>query len=285
MGLSSLAADAAGFDTHLKLLIACHTCLDQVKVVGNEQARQSLGSSCCDAMISTASGSADSACGSTQTPTSSCKPWSAAHLTADLLKGLAATSCQLSTVLKALQSCLPGTAVSFPKAQKLVQFLTQMKAEKSSWHGIVFVKTRAGAHAVAELLQHTVGLQGVSVSPLTGHGKSGNVAAVTDAMKGMSIKRQVETLDSFRAAQGMNLLVATAAAEEGIDVPRCEFAVNYTVVETGREWTQRQGRARMHGSKFVSIVERGSTDLAQLEKSKREAENEYAAVMQSCFVV
>lgn len=283
MGLSLPAADAADYDIHVRLLKACHTCLDQVKVVGNEQARQSLGSSCCDAILGTASSSVNLACGSTQTPASSCKP--VAQLTADLLAELAATSCQLPTVLKALQSCLPGTAVSFPKAQKLVQFLTQMKAEKSSWYGIVFVKTRAGAHALAELLQHTAELQGVSVSPLTGHGKNGNVAAVTDAMKGMSIKRQVETLDSFRTAQGMNLLVATAAAEEGIDVPRCEFAVSYTVVESGREWTQRQGRARMHGSKFVSIVERGTTDFAQLEKSKGEAENEYAAVMQSCFTV
>lgn len=285
MGLSPPAADAADFDVHVRLLMACHTCLDQVKVVGSEQARQSLGSSCCDAMLRTASGSANSACGCTQTPTSSSKPWSVAQLTADLMAELAATSCHLPTVLEALQSCLPGTAVTFPKAQKLVQFLAQMKAEKSSWHGIVFVKTRAGAHALAELLQYTAGLQGINVSPLTGHGKTGYVAAVTDAMKGMSMKRQVGTLDSFRAAQGMNVLVATAAAEEGIDVPRCEFAISYTVVESGREWTQRQGRAHMHGSKFVSIIERGTTDWAQLDKSKREAENEYAAVMQSCFLV
>lgn len=285
MGLSTPAADAADCDIHVRLLMACHTCHDQVKVVGSERARQSLGSSCCDAMFGTASSCTDSACGSTQTPTSSHKPWSVAQLTTDLLAELAATIFQSPTVLKALQSCLPGTAVTFPKAQKLVQFLGQMKVDKSSWHGSVFVKTRAGVHALAEMLQHTAELQEVSVSTLTGHGKTGNVSGVTDAMKGMNIKRQVETLDSFRAAQGMNLLVATAAAEEGVDVPRCEFAVSYTVVETGREWTQRQGRARMHGSKFVSIVARGTTDLAQLEKSKREAENEYAAVMQSCFIV
>ena len=60
-------------------------------------------------------------------------------------------------------------------------------------------------------------------------------------MKGMSIRRQADTLDSFRVAQGMNVLVTTAAAKEGIDIPSCDFAVSYTVVESGREWTQRQG--------------------------------------------
>ena len=92
-------------------------------------------------------------------------------------------------------------------------------------------------------------------------------------MKGMKIRHQVDTLDSFRAAQGMNVLMAAAAAEEGIDIPRCEFAVSYTVVESGREWTQRQGRARMHGSQFVSIIERGIADLLQLNKSEQEVDN------------
>ena len=277
------AVDATDFDIHLRLLLACNSCLDEVKVVGCEQALQSLGSSCCDAMHSTVSSPHDAASDSTQAPMMSHKP--AAQLTSDFIAELAATSCQLPAVLKALQSGLHGAAVSFPRALKLVEFLAQMKMEKSSWHGIIFVKTRAGTHALTELLQQTADLAGVKISPLTGHGKTGNVAAVTDAVKGMNIRDQVDTLDSFRAAQGMNVLVATAAAEEGIDIPRCEFAVSYTVVESGREWTQRQGRARMHGSQFVSIIETGTTDLLQLNKSKREADNEYAAVVQSCFIV
>ena len=77
----------------------------------------------------------------------------------------------------------------------------------------------------------------------------------------------------------MNILVATAAAEEGVVTPRCEFAIRYTMVESGSEWTQRQGRARMHDRQFVSIIERGATDVFQLNKSKQEADNEYAAVV------
>ena len=40
----------------------------------------------------------------------------------------------------------------------------------------------------------------------------------------------------------------------------------------------------MHGSHFVSIVERGTTDLLQLNKSKQETDKEHAAVVQSCLL-
>ena len=279
--LSLPNADASDLATHVKLLVACNTCLDQVKVIGSEQALQLLGSNCCFAMQSTPTGVPGSAHDSANAPAPSCKPF--AQLTADLVAELAATCCQLPQVLTALQAGIDGTTVSFPKAQKLVEFLTQMKAKKSSWHGMVFVKTRAGVHALSELLQRTAPLQGVAFSPLTGHGKT--VAGVTEGMRGMNIRQQAETLDSFQAAQGMNVLLATAAAEEGIDIPNCEFAVSYTVVESGREWTQRQGRARMPDSQFVSIVETGTNDLIQLGKSRQEAFNEYAAVMQPHFMV
>ena len=267
--------DAADFHVLLKLLEACNTCLDQVQVVGCEQTLQQLGSSCFDAMSGTKSSEFSNLTVSGDK--------TAGQLTAALVTDLAATTCQLPAVLEALQAGMNGAVVSFPKAQKLVEFLTQMTQAKSAWHGIVFVRTRSGVYALTALLQKAAGLGEVSFSPLTGHGKS--VAAVTSAMQGMNIRRQAETLDRFKAAQGRNVLIATAAAEEGIDIPRCEFAVSYTVVESGREWTQRQGRARMLDSQFVSIIERGTNDWAQLCKSKQEAENEYAAVIQSCFIV
>ena len=105
-GLSVPAVDAADFDIHLRLLLACNTCLHQVRLVDCEQALQCLGSSCCDAMHSTASSPHDAAPDSTQAPTSSHMP--ATQLTADVIAELDATSCQLSAVLKALQSGLHG---------------------------------------------------------------------------------------------------------------------------------------------------------------------------------
>ena len=53
----------------------------------------------------------------------------------------------------------------------------------------------------------------------------------------------------------MAVLVSSAGAEEGWDTVTYELVVSYTLIETGREMIQKQGMARMVGSKFVSIVE------------------------------
>ena len=98
----------------------------------------------------------------------------------------------------------------------------------------------------------------------------------------MKVKDQAAILHSFKNGQGRQVLVATAAAEEGLDIPTCEFVLCYTAVETGRERTQRQGRARMLKSLFVHLLEQGTSDEAQLVKSKQQAENEYAALLHSC---
>ena len=95
MGLQPPPAGTADFDIHVKLLLACNTCLDEDKVVGREQALQSLGSSCCDAMHNTTFGCAQPAC-SVKMPSSSGKP--VAQLTADLIAELGVTSCQLPAV-------------------------------------------------------------------------------------------------------------------------------------------------------------------------------------------
>ncbi len=101
----------------------------------------------------------------------------------------------------------------------------------------------------------------------------------------MKVKDQAGILHSFNNGQGRQVLVATAAAEEGLDIPTCEFVLCYAAVETGREWTPRQGRARMLKSQFVHLLEQGTPDEAQLVKSKQQAVNEYAALLHSCSTV
>lgn len=51
---------------------------------------------------------------------------------------------------------------------------------------------------------------------------------------GMSSKQQQAALEAFRQP-GRQLLVSTAAGEEGIDVPRCELVVRYAATQTGEE--------------------------------------------------
>ncbi|GIL61909.1 hypothetical protein Vafri_16283 [Volvox africanus] len=76
-----------------------------------------------------------------------------------------------------------------PTFWTLVSYLQRYR-DKPNFHGIVFVRTRQAALYLADLLQRTRELQ-------------------------------------FLREPGRKVLVATSAAEEGLDVPSCEFVVRY----------------------------------------------------------
>lgn len=56
---------------------------------------------------------------------------------------------------------------------------------------------------------------------------------------------------------GRKVLIATSAAEEGMDVPACEFVVRYNAAATGIQLVQSRGRARQRVSEFVAILQVG----------------------------
>lgn len=292
------------FAAHIRLLQACNNALDLVKVAGFEVTLYSLGSSWLGASDDIASTSSEAAAAAAAAV--SCQPPHAPEadaaqsstvwkeLSTRLLTDLAKSVCQLPLVLQALKSGVSSAEVNFPKFQKLVEFLSGMREEKTAWHGIVFVKKRQGVHELTSMLRKAPGLaENVHFHAFTGHGAGKNAAhtagnstpGTAASSQGMKMKGQAAALELFRNSQGRQVLVATAAAEEGLDIPNCEFVLCYTAVESGREWTQRQGRARMLKSQFVHILETGTNDETQLTKAKIEAENEYAAMSQCCHVV
>ena len=203
-----------------------------------------------------------------------------------LLEALSVKVCSLSNVLYSLDIASERRSSAFPKFQKLVQFLAQLKADKPAWHGIMFVQERQAVFQLTKMLQTAPQLAGVNFYTFTGDGKASaqrhtagsaasSVAAVTPV--GMKLKERKSTMLRFRQAKGQEVLVATSAAEEGIDVPSCEFVVCYTAVQSGRELTQRQGRARALVSKFVEFDEEGSTDAAMQRKAREEQMNSQLA--------
>jgi hypothetical protein len=280
---------------HIKLLLACNSALELVKVTGCEATLHSLASSWLAASDGTDAGSPEVAAAAApsdqQTDTApNTAVWHA--LSANLLADLAETTCQLPLALQATKIGSGSAEIGFPKFQKLIGFLKGMIQEKSAWHGMIFVKTRQGVHELVSLLRKTPAVaEHVAFHAFTGHaaGKStsGNPAWTShlNTLHRMKVKDQAAILHSFKNGQGRQVLIATAAAEEGLDIPTCEFVLCYTAVETGREWTQRQGRARMLKSQFVHLLEQGTADEAQLVKSKQQAENEYAALLHSCSTV
>ena len=66
---------------------------------------------------------------------------------------------------------------------------------------------------------------------------------------------------------GINLLVATDVAQEGLDMPKCSFVVRYNFVSNEIGSVQSKGRARAQNSECYLIVNRESIN------EKKEYEN------------
>ena len=79
------------------------------------------------------------------------------------------------------------------------------------------------------------------------------------------LQRQQAVLTDFKANK-LNTLVATAVAEEGLDLTQCRLVVRYDPPATPLEFIQSRGRARARDSRMVLMVEEGnSKQLSLLE--------------------
>lgn len=64
--------------------------------------------------------------------------------------------------------------------------------------------------------------------------------------------------------------MATAIAEEGLDICHCSLVVRYSLPPTPREFIQSRGRARAPGSTMVLMLQEGSAaDAGFLQSVQR----------------
>jgi superfamily II DNA/RNA helicase len=87
----------------------------------------------------------------------------------------------------------------------------------------------------------------------------------------MTNVEQENTLQRFRLDSSdprpCNLLVATDVAQEGLDMPKCNFVIRYNFVSNEIGSVQSKGRARAPNSECYLIVDKGSVN------ERREIEN------------
>lgn len=82
---------------------------------------------------------------------------------------------------------------------------------------------------------------------------------------------QVEQKDTIRSfcQGGLNLLISTSVAEEGLDIPECNLVVRYGLLTNEIAQRQASGRARARHSQYSVVVQRGGRE------ERREHLNEY----------
>lgn len=84
--------------------------------------------------------------------------------------------------------------------------------------------------------------------------------ASRDSEKGLSQKKQIETLTAFREGE-FRVLIATSVGEEGLDVPSTDLVVFYEAVPSEIRSIQRKGRTGRHGSgSIIVLVTKGTSD-------------------------
>ena len=169
-------------------------------------------------------------------------------------------------------SCLDNGLDLSPKVQCLINFLAGI--ETAEFTGLVFVKTRAACAVLAHLLSvHVQTKNTLRISTFVGISASANKKS--DLAELVDIKNQKDTLDHLRRGQ-KNLVIATSALEEGIDVSACNVVVCFEKPPNLKSFVQRRGRARKSQSKYVLMFpkEDSQTPLAmwqQLEEEMRQA--------------
>lgn len=129
--------------------------------------------------------------------------------------------------------------------------------------GIIFTKTRRSAIALTHWIQENPKFADIAVNAayLIGGGDQ-------SVVKPMTATEQKDVLKKFGSGE-INLLVATTVAEEGLDIPACNFVIRYGLVTNEISMIQARGRGRAEDSTYTLVETKGSG------VAEKETVNEY----------
>nr|QGS83882.1 MDA5 [Bostrychus sinensis] len=136
-------------------------------------------------------------------------------------------------------------------------------SSRNKARGIIFTKTRRSAMALAQWVQDNpkFGDLLVKAAYLIGGGDQSVVKPMTSA-------EQKDVLKKFGNGE-INLLIATTVAEEGLDIPACNFVIRYGLVTNEISMIQARGRGRAEDSTYTLVEIEGSN------VAEKEIVNEY----------
>ncbi|KAL5003004.1 hypothetical protein BDV10DRAFT_201025 [Aspergillus recurvatus] len=179
--------------------------------------------------------------------------------------------CQLGNL--AQESPLTDEHQMSPKCLCLLR--TLMLAYSERFCGIVFVKERSTAFALKAVIENYPATADrfrcgafVGLSNTREYSRFGDLNSARD---------HSESLQRFRTGY-LNLIIATDALEEGIDVPACNTVVSFDRPANLKSFIQRRGRARQKDSVFINIV--GSTESENALRRFQEDEKRLIEIYQ-----
>ncbi|KAF7215920.1 interferon-induced helicase C domain-containing protein 1 [Nothobranchius furzeri] len=150
---------------------------------------------------------------------------------------------------------------------KLREQILREFSSRGQARGIIFTKTRHSAITLSQWIQENPKFADVEVKP--SHVIGGGDQSDT---KPMTAAEQKDVLKKFRAGE-VNLLVATTVAEEGLDIPACNFVIRYGLSTNEIAMIQAKGRGRADDSSYTVV------DVKNSGVAERECVNEYREEM------
>ena len=147
-----------------------------------------------------------------------------------------------------------------PLLEEMKEILCERFRKSHSSRGILFVRTKKHASAMRDWVSEHPELRNV-IKPdvITGH--------TADTGVGMTIVEQKEVMSRFHSGE-TNFLIATSVAEEGLDVPECNFIIRFQHVSNEIAKVQTEGRARADNSQGYTILSSDSRKKYQELKNK-----------------
>jgi ERCC4-related helicase len=136
------------------------------------------------------------------------------------------------------------------KVNKLIKFITQQKPEECS--GLIFVRQRVTVSLLFEILStHPKTAKQFQCATFVGLSNSSKKRYALHEL--LDVGSQKTNLDEFRAGK-KNIIIATDALEEGIDVAACNLVICFDLPPNLKSFIQRRGRARMEKSQFGMML-------------------------------
>jgi Fanconi anemia group M protein len=145
-----------------------------------------------------------------------------------------------------------------PKIIRLVELIKQIMKEDKTNKIIVFSQFRDTTKTIHEYCNEN------EIKSLRFYGQASH-----DNDKGLSQKKQIETIEAFKNEE-YNVLISTSVAEEGIDIPSVDYVILYEPVPSEIRMIQRKGRTgRKHEGEMFILMTKGTLDESYYWSSQR----------------
>ncbi|CAF3577169.1 unnamed protein product [Adineta steineri] len=170
-----------------------------------------------------------------------------------------------------------------PKVLQLLdRILKQPNTEDTLGQSIVFVERVYTATILSQVLSHLI------LTLESPHAKQLKVNHVTGIKslfydKSMTMKYQEKTIKEFRSG-AVNILIATAVVEEGLDIPRCDLVIRFNKPNNFSSYMQSKGRARAkQNAAYVLFLDELDIDSCQRDQMEYENYEEIEKEIQKGF--